>query len=161
MRLLGDAVRSGTPVLGICLGSQLLAAAAGGAVGKAPRKEIGWHGVQLLPGAEGDALFAPAPRSFPAFHWHGDAFTLPQGAVPLAASTMTPLQAFRIGARAWGIQFHLETEEGLLEAMLSSGEAELRDAGADPARIRSRAASELPKLRELALAVFGRWAALL
>jgi len=151
------AVAAAKPVLGICLGSQLLAAALGGAVGKAPRKEIGWHGVTLLPEARGDALFDALPRNFPAFHWHGDAFTLPDGAVPLASSTMTPLQAFRMGERAWGIQFHLETDEEVLEAMLSGGDAELREAGVDSARIRTRAREELPRLRERALAVFRRW----
>jgi GMP synthase (glutamine-hydrolysing) len=161
MRLFRAAVQAGMPVLGICLGSQLLAAALGGAVGKAPRKEIGWHGVQLEGGAATDALFADAPRRFTAFHWHGDAFTLPEGAVPLAGSTMTPLQAFRAGPRAWGIQFHLETNAQVLGAMLDTGEADLRDAGADAAQIRARAAKELPALRDLALSVFGRWATLL
>ena len=159
--LLRAAVAKGQPVLGICLGSQLLAAASGGAVAKAPRKEIGWFGVDLLPGARGDALFTGAPASFTAFHWHGDAFTLPEGAMPLAASAMTPLQAFRQGPRAWGVQFHLETDEQVLTAMLESDAGELREAGADPGAVRARAAAELPRLRELALRIFGRWADLL
>ena len=151
------AMTAAKPVLGICLGSQLLAAALGGVVGKAERKEIGWHGVTLLPEARGDPLFDALPRTFSAFHWHGDAFTLPGGAVPLASSTMTPLQAFRMAERAWGIQFHLETDEQVLEAMLSGGAAELREAGVDTDRIRTRAREELPRLRERALAVFRRW----
>jgi GMP synthase (glutamine-hydrolysing) len=160
-RLIERTIRERRPVLGICLGSQLLAAAVGGAVAKAPRKEIGWHGVDLLPAARDDALFSAAPAAFTAFHWHGDAFTLPGGAVPLASSAMTPLQAFRVGARAWGIQFHLETDAQVLDAMLDSGAEDLRDARADAAAIRARAAAELPRLRELALRIFGRWAALL
>ncbi|MFL5311269.1 MAG: type 1 glutamine amidotransferase [Myxococcales bacterium] len=161
LRLLRAASAEERPVLGICLGSQLLAAAVGGAVAKAPRKEIGWYGVDLLPGARDDALFAAAPVAFPAFHWHGDAFTLPRGAVSLASSAMTPLQAFRVGPRAWGIQFHLETDRQVLDAMLDSGADDLRDAGADAAAIRASAADELPRLRESALRIFGRWAALL
>jgi len=160
-RLLRAAVAGGQPVLGICLGSQLLATASGGSVAKAPRKEIGWFGVDLSPGARDDALFGGTPASFTAFHWHGDAFTLPEGATPLAASAMTPLQAFRQGPRAWGVQFHLETDEQVLSAMLNSGAEELREGGADPAAIRARAAAELPRLRELALRIFGRWADLL
>jgi GMP synthase (glutamine-hydrolysing) len=154
-------VSAAKPVLGICLGSQLLAAALGAAVGKAPRKEIGWYEVTLRPEARSDALFDVLPRRFPAFHWHGDAFTLPEGAVPLAASALTPLQAFRKGERAWGIQFHLETDEQVLEAMLSGGAAELHEAGVDAVRIRQRAREELLQLRERALAVFSRWSDLI
>jgi len=161
MRLLKAAVRDGLPVLGICLGSQLLAAALGGSVAKAPRKEIGWFEVARLPAAREDPLFAGAPPSFDAFHWHGDAFTLPPGALPLAASSLTPLQAFRMGPRAWGVQFHLETDAQVLAAMLDSGAEEMREAGADPAPIRASAAAGLPRLRELALRIFGRWAELL
>ena len=161
MRLLAGAVHGGHPVLGICLGSQLLAAALGGAVGKAPRKEIGWYDVELLSGARDDALFGGAPVSFTAFHWHGDAFTLPGEAVALAASALTSLQAFRAGPRAWGVQFHLETDAQVLDAMLRSGEAELNQAGVDGTAIRVRAAAGLPALRRLAQGVFSRWAALL
>jgi GMP synthase (glutamine-hydrolysing) len=161
MRLLAGAVQGGHPVLGVCLGSQLLAAALGGAVGKAPSKEIGWYDVELLSGARDDALFGSAPASFPAFHWHGDAFTLPGGAVALASSALTPLQAFRAGPRAWGVQFHLETDARVLDAMLRSGQAELNQAGVDGSAIHARAAAELPALRRLALDVFSRWAALL
>jgi GMP synthase (glutamine-hydrolysing) len=161
MRLLAHAVRGGRPVLGICLGSQLLAAAVGGSVAKAPRKEIGWYPVEMLPAARDDELLGAAPPSFTAFHWHGDAFTLPEEAVPLAASAMTPLQAFRAGPRAWGVQFHLETDAQVLDAMVRSGREELAEAGADPASIRERAEEELPRLRRLALQIFSRWAAFL
>jgi GMP synthase (glutamine-hydrolysing) len=161
MRLLELCVRRPRPTLGICLGSQLLAAALGASVAKARRKEIGWFRVELLPGARDDALFSGLPPSFTSFHWHGDAFTLPKGAVPLAATEMTPLQAFRSGPAAWGVQFHLETDAAVLGAMLDSGGQELREVDADAERIRAAAAAELPRLRKLALEVFGRWAALL
>ena len=159
--LCAAAVAAEKPVLGICLGSQLLAASLGATVRKAPRKEIGWYEVTVVPEARGDRLFDGLPRRFPAFHWHGDAFTLPPGAVPLASSALTPLQAFRKGSSAWGIQFHLETDEQVLDAMLSGGEPELREEGIDRARIRDRAREELPGLREQALAVFTRWKAFL
>ena len=160
IRLLQDCVERGRPVLGICLGSQLLAAALGAEVTRAPRKEIGFYRVRLLPAARQDALLSGAPESFVAFHWHGDAFALPAGAVPLASSTLTPLQAFRFGTRAWGIQFHLEVEEQVLAAMLQ-GKAELAEEGVDPARLEEQAARELPRLREIARAVFERWTAML
>lgn len=157
--LLRRSVEGGFPVLGICLGSQLLAAALGGTVAKARQKEIGFYRVRLLEAAREDPLFAAAPADFVAFHWHGDAFTLPPGAVPLASSTLTPLQAFRFGARAWGIQFHLETDEEVLGAMLA-GEDELREAGVEAGRLRAEAVRELPRLQGIAGTVFSRFAAL-
>jgi len=160
VRLLRRCVDRGRPVLGICLGSQLLAAALGAEVARARQREIGFYRVRLLPEARDDELFSGAPESFVAFHWHGDAFALPRGAVPLASSTLTPLQAFRAGGRAWGVQFHLETNDEVLGAMLS-GEAELAEAGVDPAQLLAQAARELPRLREVARGVFARWAAFL
>ena len=152
--LLRAAVAGEKPVLGICLGSQLLAAALGGTVAPAGRQEIGWYRVKLADVS--DPLFDGAPRDFVAFHWHGDSFTLPDGAVPLASSTLTPLQAFRHGGRAWGVQFHLETDAEVLQAMVATGG--LAD---DGEFILAAAARELPRLRAIADGVFARWAALL
>jgi GMP synthase (glutamine-hydrolysing) len=160
IRLLRRCVEQDRPVLGICLGSQLLAKALGAEVAKAPRKEIGFYRVRLTAEAREDPLFAGAPGSFVAFHWHGDAFTLPRGAVPLASTTLTPVQAFRSGARAFGVQFHLETDEEVLSAMME-GEAELVEAGVEPGQLRAHAARELPRLREIARPIFSRFAALL
>jgi GMP synthase (glutamine-hydrolysing) len=149
--LLRRCVEQGRPVLGICLGSQLLAAALGGTVFRAPRKEIGFYRVQAAADFFGT-------ESFVAFHWHGDAFTLPPGAIPLASSTLTPLQAFRFGARAVGVQFHLEIDEAVLGAMIASGGDELREAGVDAELLAAQARRELPRLREIAAGVFSHWA---
>ena len=161
MRLLRRCVERGAPVLGICLGSQLLAAALGGSVARAPAKELGFYRVRLTDAARDDALFTGAPLDFVAFHWHGDAFTLPPGAVALAGSTMTPLQAFRFGASAWGVQFHLETDPDLLQAMVDSGAAELSETGVEAELLLLQARRELPRIGELAAGVFARFAALL
>ena len=159
-RLLRRSVDEGRPILSICLGSQLLAAALGGTVARAARKELGFYRVRLSPAAQDDALFHGLPESFVAFHWHGDAFTLPAGAVALAGSTQTPLQAFRFGERAWGVQFHLELDAGVLQAMLAGGAEELAEEGVDPAQLLAASSRELPRLAALATTVFTRFAAL-
>lgn len=105
MRLIEKTVYGGLPVLGVCLGSQLLAAALGAKVEKGPRKEIGWYPVSLLPDASSDRLFGDLPNDFEGFHWHGDIFGVPDGATALARSELTACQAFRFD-QAYGILFH-------------------------------------------------------
>jgi GMP synthase (glutamine-hydrolysing) len=158
--LIRRSLDAGKAVLGLCLGSQLLAKALGGTVFKAPRKEIGFYRVRLLPDAAADALFAEAPSDFVAFHWHGDTFTLPPGAVALASSTITPLQAFRYGERAWGAQFHPEMNAELLQAFIETGAADLDEAGVDPSALLAAAPRELPRLAQISAPLFQRWLAL-
>jgi GMP synthase (glutamine-hydrolysing) len=107
------------PLLGVCLGGQLIAKAAGGHVGPAPREEVGWHEVQLTPEAAGDPLFASGPERFDTFQWHSYAFDLPPGGVPLARNSVG-LQAYRIGDSVWGIQFHAEVTREIVEGWLAS-----------------------------------------
>ena len=160
VRLIQRCVAEGRPVLGLCLGSQLLAKALGGAVSRAPRREIGFYRVRMLPEALEDPIWSSAPADFVAFHWHGDAFSLPPGAVPLAGSTLTPLQAFRYGPRAWGAQFHPEMDQELLRAFVETGEADLAEAGVEPEALYSAAPRELPRLAQVAGEMFRRWLAL-
>ncbi len=160
LRLLADAATRGRPILGICLGSQLLAAALGARVYPAPAKEIGWHEVRLLPEASQDALFAGIPRSFWAFHWHGDVFDLPAGAVPLASSARTRVQAFRAGGTAYGVLCHLEVDREQVKAMSAAFSGELVEQGIEPSALLEGADAWLPRLAEIGLAVFDRWAEL-
>jgi GMP synthase (glutamine-hydrolysing) len=160
LRLLESALGRGLPVLGVCLGSQLLASALGARVEKGPAKEIGWYPVTLEPPAREDPLFAPLPGSFHALHWHGDVFELPRGAVRLARSERTANQAFRHG-KAWGLLFHAEASARQVAEMAAAFEAELEEAGATSDAILHGARTHLAALERLARPLFRRWAALL
>lgn len=108
--LLGVVARRGSPVLGVCLGAQLLAKALGANVFPGHGIEIGFGSIELTRAGQRDPLFASGGDTLPVFHWHGDTFTLPEGAELLAASAMYPHQAFRFGRCAYGLQFHIEPD---------------------------------------------------
>lgn len=153
------AALAGAPILGVCLGSQILAAALGARVAPNPRgKEIGWG--PLFPGSA--ARDDPIARAFgpdeTVLHWHGDVFELPAGAVSLASSPLTACQAFRWGRCAWGLLFHVEADEALVDAWLR--EPSMRDEAAalDPAlpgRIRDEAPLHQSRLGPLRRSVLG------
>jgi len=111
------ALQSGIPTLGICLGAQLIAHALGARVYKNPVREIGWYPVFNVP-AESELHFA-FPRKTTVFHWHGETFDLPKGAVWLARSEGCKHQAFQWGERAIGLQFHLETTPESAQALVA------------------------------------------
>jgi GMP synthase (glutamine-hydrolysing) len=112
--LLRAALAAGTPVLGVCLGAQLLAAAAGAPVRRARRPEIGWHEVRRTPAGAADPVLGGLPERFTAYGWHSWTFALPPGAVELARSVVCP-QAYELGGRAWGVQYHPEVTPDILE----------------------------------------------
>jgi GMP synthase (glutamine-hydrolysing) len=114
------ALERGQPLLGVCLGAQLLAAAAGARVFPGPRPEIGWEPVTLTLEGRHDPLLAPLAQLAAVFHWHGETFDLPAGAVRLASSAVTKNQAFRIGHAAYGLQFHLEVDAAMIGSWMDS-----------------------------------------
>jgi GMP synthase (glutamine-hydrolysing) len=115
--ILRELLAGDVPLLGVCLGAQLVAEAAGAQARRASRPEIGWHQVALIAEGSEDPLLGPLGPQFQAFQWHSYEFPLPPGATPLATSDVC-LQAYRIGDRAWGIQFHAEVTHGDAEAWI-------------------------------------------
>lgn len=115
--LLRAAIDAGVRVLGICLGAQLIASALGARVHAAPQPEIGWWPVQGRPteGADGFRF----PQQLEVFQWHGETFELPPGATGLAASPLCPQQAFSLGPRVLGLQFHLETTPASARSLIA------------------------------------------
>ncbi len=160
LELVRNVVAFDKPVLGICLGSQIVAAALGAEVRSARTPEIGWLPVFLEPAAANDRLFKGLPQSFVACVWHGDVFDLPPGAVSLARSEMTQCQAFRYGAKVYGLLFHLEMQPEMVAACVRAFEPKLRKAGIDPGRCLAEARSRLTDLAPIARTVFSRWAEL-
>jgi GMP synthase (glutamine-hydrolysing) len=114
--LIGAAVDEGLTVLGVCLGAQQLAAALGGRVMAGPASEIGPGQVMLTPEGIDDPVLGPAGQSFPCMHWHSDTFTVPDGGVRLAGNARYANQAFRMGEKAYGLQFHVEVDVGLAKS---------------------------------------------
>ena len=121
--LIRNAMKNDTPVLGICLGSQLIAQAAGGRVYKGKKKEIGWYDVYLTPASSNDIFRGFTDKMIRTFQWHGDTYDLPANAKILAYSDLYP-QAFRIGS-AVGIQFHFEVDEPLIQTWMKQYSADL------------------------------------
>jgi GMP synthase (glutamine-hydrolysing) len=161
MRLIESALGDGKPVLGVCLGSQLLAAALGATVRKGAHKEIGWFTVSLTDEGRRDPLFENVAPSFTAYHWHGDVFDLPNGSVRLASSEQTANQAFRYGANAYGLLFHLEATPQIVSDMVTGFAGELEEERIKAGAIINGSHEHLSRLNETGATVFARWAALL
>ncbi len=158
LALIEHAAAAGKPVLGVCLGAQLVAKALGARVYRNSVKEIGWYPVYWTEAAHGDALLGGLSGPETVFHWHGETFDLPAGAEWLAYSEACRHQAFRVGDNVYGFQFHLEVTPGMIADWASqdrnSGDVSELGAPLDP-RVNAG------RLRELSSIVFGRWAALL
>ena len=161
IHLIEQALRERKPLLGVCLGSQLLAATLGAKVTKGKQKEIGWYPVTLSQQAKADPLWQEVESPFTAYHWHGDVFELPRGAEPLASSALTPCQAFRYGDNVYGFLFHMEVTEKIIREMVQTFTQELQEENVDGRQIVKAVKSHLPRLQNIGRDVFRRWAGLL
>jgi GMP synthase-like glutamine amidotransferase len=153
-RCITSAISNGVPVLGVCLGAQLLAKCLGSRVSPMGRKEIGWYPVRLRGSAMSDPLFAGLRPVETVFHWHGETFDLPAGSEWLAESDICPNQAFRCGSNLYGLQFHPEVTPEIISSWChedwNCGDQREAEHPIDPAAHETR-------MREIAAHLFGRW----
>jgi GMP synthase-like glutamine amidotransferase len=157
VELLRDAVARGIPVLGVCLGGQLLAHALGGSVERMPVRMVEWAEVERLPAADGDPVFGGLPDRVRALHWNEDMFSVPDGAVEMLSRAGPGGEAFRFGESAWGIQFHPEADAAGLEGWYRDVEW-LAEAGVEERAAREADQVHLPGQRTTAERIFGGFA---
>jgi GMP synthase-like glutamine amidotransferase len=156
--MLAELLARGVPLLGVCLGGQLLADAAGASPRRSPEPEIGWREVTLTADGANDPLMAPLAPGFEAFEWHSYEFPLPAGASRLAESAAC-LQAARVGEVAWAIQFHAEVSAVDVEAWIDDYRSD-EDAvriGLDPDALRAETRSRIGAWNELGRGLCGRF----
>jgi GMP synthase (glutamine-hydrolysing) len=158
-----EAVSRSVPLMGVCLGAQLLAKALGARVYPNGIKEIGWYRLRMLPGAADDCLLAGSAPTETVFQWHGDTFDLPAGAVHLAESELCRHQAFRYGRNAWGLQFHVEITRQMAKEWFAEpgNRKELAQLDyIDPRQILAAMPHEAPAMERFGQRVLSRFAAL-
>ena len=161
MRLIEQAMKNNLPVLGICLGAQLIAKTLGSAVYPNHEKEIGWYDVSPTEHAETDPLLAAFAATETIFQWHGETFDIPKTGRHLAFSSLCHNQAFRYGANVYAFQFHLEVDERMIQRWLKIEEnkTEIAALGGkiDPDQIRRETATHIRRLHELSDQIFGEF----
>lgn len=155
------ALEQGKPVLGICLGAQLLAHVLGAPVRRHEQPEIGWYDIEMSAAGRGDAVLSAAGARLPVFQWHSYTYDLPAGAAHLASSATCEQQAFRFGDTAYGFQFHLEADTPVIERWLGlpAFREELEVAGlrTEPEAIRAATVRLAAQTRAAADAVFNNF----
>ena len=150
------ALADGLPMLGICLGAQVMARAAGAEIGRSPVRELGWH--PIYPAAD-DPLFASlSADGLTVFQWHGETFTLPKEAALVATHPGVPQQAIRLGRGQYGLQFHVEVDEKIIDQWVTAGESERAHLGeAGIARLQKETPAYLPAMRDFCRGMVLNW----
>lgn len=158
LKAIEAALRQGKPVLGICLGAQLLAHVLGGPVRRHERHEIGWYDLHTTDAGRSDPVLGVLGEQAPVFQWHGRTYGLPGGAVHLARTETCEQQAFRWDQNAYGFQFHLEADAAMIERWLTipayREELEAAGLGHDAESIRASTGEAITRMQPLAESVF-------
>lgn len=151
-RLINEAIQKDIPTLGICLGAQLIANTAGAKVFAGSKKEIGWYSISLTTDGLNDPLFIGFEKNNTVFQWHGDTFNVPARAKRLAESGLFPNQAFKIGEKIIGLQFHLEVTEEAIYKWIGEYKEELNSLKdyINPNKIKKDTEEKIEKLNKLA-----------
>ena len=160
LELIRKAVPADVPVLGHCLGGQLMSKALGGSVGRNPVKEIGWGEIEVADNPEAKAWFGPDLKRFESFHWHGETFTIPPGAVRIMGNRNCENQGF-VAGKNLGMQCHVEMTEDLIESWCKSGSEEtataISPAVQTPDQMQRGMEQKLGALRVVAGRLYDRW----
>ncbi len=161
MRCIDEALKREIPVLGICLGAQLLAYTLGGGVRPLDKSEIGWYDLEPTHQSAADPVFCALTEPRPAFQWHGYTFDLPKDAIHLARSDTCENQAFRFGRNAYGLQCHLELDERLINRWLNMpeylGDLEKNGRRGEAAAIQKQTHELIGQSADLSLEIFGQF----
>ncbi len=153
------AIAAGRPVLGVCLGAQLIAQVLGARVYPGERREVGWAPIELTDDGKDDPLFAGLGNSPAVFHLHGDTYELPPDASNLARTDLYEQQAFRWGDTVYGFQFHLEFTEPIISRLVNEpqSQAYIAEAGIDPKQLLAETPQRVASLSEVANEIFRRY----
>ena len=154
---LAEAVERDLPVLGICLGAQLLGQALGAGAPRLEQPELGWFTVELTDAGADDVLLGPLAPACEVFQWHDYGCELPPGALALASSERAPQQAYRVGDAVWAVQFHIDVDAGLVERWTGAVPELVRAHGADPDELVARARAYDDEYVALSRALMGRF----
>jgi GMP synthase (glutamine-hydrolysing) len=155
--LLLEAMERDIPILGVCLGAQVIASAMGARVYKGDQPEVGWGEVTLTQNGLSDPLLAGVDRVFPVLHWHAETFDLPDGAVNLACSDKFENQAFRAGRKTYGLQFHMEVDEEMVREWVTRDQEGANGILSEPDRVLEGIGPNLHRTRLAGALFIGRF----
>jgi len=157
---LKEALNQGLPMLGICLGAQLMAKAAGSNISASPVRELGWYPLYQTADSKDDPLFASMPEGLALFQWHGESFSLHDKMTLVATHPDVPAQAFRLGRGQYGLQFHIEVDASIIETWIAHGESECNHLGIEGISLLHKESTlYLESMQQFCKMMIGNWLA--